>query len=342
MIKDIHNQKTQVLLRDPATKKITPKGGVFDSIKVASKHLSLSYKTLKRHFEKNKIQMYGALKFIKIRVAYNLDIVIWEKYDKFLQVSEEIRDLKFFPRGCLWHKLENFEGSGVSDEFLLFDKPIQLKNELFLDESLNSSKEGQNYILEYVDLKNNNVAEKFKKDTEGKVGVYLIENLVNNFKFIGVVKNAGKDRLNFYRTFRKFVFSNSERYRFLKNDIKSHGIECFKFAILEFTNEQKAVIKKTLYITKLNPEYNKKQLSKTADRDIPNSIERLAFSDPNTKSYNRIGPHLEKMISIIFGTLLGDSYAERREYETLKGTVKGGTRICFQQENSNMEKLMHI
>lgn len=197
-----------------------------------------------------------------------------------------------------------------------------------------------NYELEYVDLKNKDVTEKIKSATEGKVGIYFIENLVNNFKYVGAVKSVGKDKLGFYRAFRKIVFNNSERYIFLKNDMKSYGIESFRFVILEFTNEQEVVMKKNLYITKLDPEYNKKQLDKSADREIPIPIKICAFSHPKTKSQNRIGPHPEKIISIIFGTLLGDSYAERREYSTSKGLVKGGTRICFQQEDSNVEYLM--
>lgn len=64
------------------------------------------------------------------------------------------------------------------------------------------------------------------------------------------------------------------------------------------------------------------------------------FIRPNVKSINRIGPHSEKIISIIFGTLLGDSYGERRKYSVKGGIRKGGTRITFQQEDSNREYLM--
>lgn len=41
----------------------------------------------------------------------------------------------------------------------------------------------------------------------------------------------------------------------------------------------------------------------------------------------RIGPHNKDILSIIFGSLLGDAHAERR--------TTGGTRICFQQEHSH-------
>jgi hypothetical protein len=44
----------------------------------------------------------------------------------------------------------------------------------------------------------------------------------------------------------------------------------------------------------------------------------------------RIGPHIDKVISIIYGTLLGDSHLEKRVQNV---------RISFQQENSNVEYL---
>lgn len=50
-------------------------------------------------------------------------------------------------------------------------------------------------FLEYSNLSDKKVAEKIKKDTEGKVGIYLMENLVTSQKFVGVVRSAGKDRL---------------------------------------------------------------------------------------------------------------------------------------------------
>jgi hypothetical protein len=45
----------------------------------------------------------------------------------------------------------------------------------------------------------------------------------------------------------------------------------------------------------------------------------------------RIGPHPSHIISIIYGTLLGDSYLEKRI---------NNIRISFEQENNNMEYLM--
>lgn len=52
----------------------------------------------------------------------------------------------------------------------------------------------------------------------------------------------------------------------------------------------------------------------------------IPFNKPSTKSIKRIGPHNKDVYSIIFGSLLGDGYAEKRA---------GGTRIQFAQENTH-------
>ena len=50
-------------------------------------------------------------------------------------------------------------------------------------------------------------------------------------------------------------------------------------------------------------------------------------------SYDRIGPHNIDIISIIVGSVLGDSHLEKRS----RGV---GTRIIFEQSNRNVEYLM--
>ena len=62
--------------------------------------------------------------------------------------------------------------------------------------------------------------------------------------------------------------------------------------------------------------------------DIKNNISRL-------KSIYRIGPHNKDVISVIFGSLLGDAHAERR----LKGL---GTRINFFQEDVHVEYILYL
>ena len=56
------------------------------------------------------------------------------------------------------------------------------------------------------------------------------------------------------------------------------------------------------------------------------------FSNINNKykGWQRIGPHNKDVLSIIFGSLLGDAYAEKR----LKGV---GTRITFYQESTHVK-----
>jgi ubiquinol-cytochrome c reductase cytochrome b subunit len=49
----------------------------------------------------------------------------------------------------------------------------------------------------------------------------------------------------------------------------------------------------------------------------------------------RIGPHNKEIISIIFGSLLGDGHAEKR----LMGV---GTRVCFFQEAVHLEYMLYL
>ena len=58
------------------------------------------------------------------------------------------------------------------------------------------------------------------------------------------------------------------------------------------------------------------------------------------KEKKAIGPHTVEIHSIIYGTLLGHSHAERRSYKPKRGNTLGNTRISFQQENSNVSYLM--
>jgi LAGLIDADG DNA endonuclease family len=47
----------------------------------------------------------------------------------------------------------------------------------------------------------------------------------------------------------------------------------------------------------------------------------------------RIGPHNQDIISVIFGSLLGDGHAEKR-------SENGGTRISFYQESTHVSYLL--
>jgi len=51
------------------------------------------------------------------------------------------------------------------------------------------------------------------------------------------------------------------------------------------------------------------------------------------KAEKRIGPHNIDILSIFYGTLLGDSHAERRKNGN-------GTRLSFSQESKNEEYLL--
>uniref|UniRef100_Q33758 OMEGA orf n=1 Tax=Allomyces macrogynus TaxID=28583 RepID=Q33758_ALLMA len=59
----------------------------------------------------------------------------------------------------------------------------------------------------------------------------------------------------------------------------------------------------------------------------------LPFNKSHTRAIKRVGPHCQDILSIIFGSLLGDAFAELRN---------GATRICFQQESSHREYLLWL
>ena len=49
------------------------------------------------------------------------------------------------------------------------------------------------------------------------------------------------------------------------------------------------------------------------------------------RAKNRIGPHNKEVLSVIIGSLLGDSYANNRSGE--------GTRLCYRQSAKHREYL---
>jgi hypothetical protein len=49
------------------------------------------------------------------------------------------------------------------------------------------------------------------------------------------------------------------------------------------------------------------------------------------RAASRIGPHNQDVVSVIVGSLLGDSYANRRSVE--------GTRICYRQSSIHKDYL---
>ena len=57
----------------------------------------------------------------------------------------------------------------------------------------------------------------------------------------------------------------------------------------------------------------------------------LPISIPKVRAINRIGPHNIDVLSLIFGSMLGDCYGERHGK---------GTRFCFQQEKNHKAYLV--
>ena len=63
--------------------------------------------------------------------------------------------------------------------------------------------------------------------------------------------------------------------------------------------------------------------------------ENLCYKNIRIKANHRIGPHNKEILSIIFGSLLGDAHAEKR----IKGN---GTRISFYQEGSHQAYAVYL
>jgi ubiquinol-cytochrome c reductase cytochrome b subunit len=53
------------------------------------------------------------------------------------------------------------------------------------------------------------------------------------------------------------------------------------------------------------------------------------------KGKYRIGPHNKDILSIVFGSLLGNGHAEKRQ-------AGNGTRITFYQENSHVKYMFYL
>lgn len=64
-------------------------------------------------------------------------------------------------------------------------------------------------------------------------------------------------------------------------------------------------------------------------------LKRFFYTNKKIPSTTRIGPHEKRVISIIIGTLMGDSHLEKRVNEK-------GYRVIFEQNSRNVEYLMWL
>lgn len=64
--------------------------------------------------------------------------------------------------------------------------------------------------------------------------------------------------------------------------------------------------------------------------DVRNFVYAFFYMGTPLKSVQRMGPHNMDALCVMFGSLLGDTYAEKR---------RNSTRLCFQQESSNISYL---
>ena len=89
------------------------------------------------------------------------------------------------------------------------------------------------------------------------------------------------------------------------------------------------------YLSSASPHYSASSLSLFYSPSVIPSLSfniiTLPFNSTKVRALKRIGPHNYEIISIIFGSLLGDGFAEKHGE---------GSRICFQQEGSHTGYLL--
>jgi group I intron endonuclease len=93
-------------------------------------------------------------------------------------------------------------------------------------------------------------------ENDGKSGIYIWINKINNKYYIGSSKNLGNKstgRINRY--FRPSYLIN-EGKSLIKDAIKQYGFENFNLGILEYCLKEDLVKREQYYIDLLNPEYN--------------------------------------------------------------------------------------
>lgn len=71
-----------------------------------------------------------------------------------------------------------------------------------------------------------------------------------------------------------------------------------------------------------------------ASKAYPSSNFKYRIFHTRIKAGSRIGPHNQDVLSVIIGSLLGDSYANRRSVE--------GTIICYRESSINKEYLFWL
>lgn len=81
-----------------------------------------------------------------------------------------------------------------------------------------------------------------------KTGIYIIENTINNKKYIGSSINITKRWYQHKHLLNKNIHENS----YLQNAWNKYGKDCFKFKIIEFTTDENLILREQYYIDYYN------------------------------------------------------------------------------------------
>ena len=128
------------------------------------------------------------------------------------------------------------------------------------------------------------------------IGIYLITNLINGFKYVG-------QSINIKRRFYEHKIPNDKGK--IDKAIKEIGIDNFKFEVLEECEKEELLTKELFYIKKLNPEYNYIGKNKTME-------ERKKISTATKKWWNQLPSETKEKIikNNLIGPKKGHSVSE--------------------------------
>lgn len=122
-------------------------------------------------------------------------------------------------------------------------------------------------------------------DNDGKSGIYIWINKINNKIYIGSSKNLGDKSTGRVNRYYKPSYLISEGKSLIKDAILKYGYDQFKFGILEYCLIEHLSNREQYYIDTLKPEYNilLKTYSSSGYKHTPEAIAKMKGPRPHLK-----------------------------------------------------------
>ncbi len=128
-----------------------------------------------------------------------------------------------------------------------------------------------------------------------KMIVYMIENMIDHKKYIGVTENS------FYRRYSSGKWWKYPSNNYIKNAVKKYGIQSFQIKFIEFCVESNETLNKLEieYIKKFNTLYpNGYNYFSGGDKIQHTEATKLAIGETHSKDYTFYDHKLEKIVNI--------------------------------------------